>query len=80
MTALQIIAGIVLILLSVLIILIVLMQEGRESSLGVISGSSDSFMEKGRAKSVNALLAKWTKWIALVFFVLVLVAMLLSNL
>ncbi|MBQ6706002.1 MAG: preprotein translocase subunit SecG [Clostridia bacterium] len=80
MTALQIIAGIVLILLSVLIILIVLMQEGRESSLGVISGSSDSFMEKGRAKSVNAFLAKWTKWIALVFFVLVLAAMLLSNL
>ncbi len=80
MTALQIIAGIVLILLSVLIILIVLMQEGHESNLGVISGSSDSFMEKGRAKSVNALLAKWTKWIALVFFVLVLVAMLLSNL
>ena len=80
MTALQIIAGIVLILLSVLIILIVLMQEGHESNLGVISGSSDSFMEKGRAKSVNALLAKWTKWIALVFFVLVLAAMLLSNL
>ncbi len=80
MTALQIIAGIVLIILAVLIILIVLMQEGHESNLGVISGSSDSFMDKGRAKSVNALLAKWTKWIALVFFVLVLVAMLLSNL
>ncbi len=80
MTALQIIFGIVLIVLSIAIILIVLLQEGKESSLGVISGAADSFMEKGRAKTVNAFLAKWTKWIALVFFVLVLVAMLLSNL
>lgn len=80
MSVLEIISGIVLILLSLAIILIVLLQEGKESNLGVIAGAADSFMEKGRAKTVNAFLAKWTKWIAIVFFVLVLVAMLLSNL
>ena len=80
MSALEIVFGIVLIILAVLIILIILMQEGRESNIGVISGAADSFMEKGRAKTFNAFLAKWTKWIAIVFFVLVFVAMLISNL
>lgn len=80
MSALEIVFGIVLIVLAVLIILIILMQEGRESNIGVISGAADSFMEKGRAKTFNAFLAKWTKWIAIVFFVLVFVAMLVSNL
>ena len=80
MSALEIVFGIVLIVLAVLIILIILMQEGRESNIGVISGAADSFMEKGRAKTFNAFLAKWTKWIAIVFFVLVFVAMLISNL
>lgn len=80
MSALEIVFGIVLIVLAVLIILIILMQEGRESNIGVISGAADSFMEKGRAKTFNAFLAKWTKWIAILFFVLVFVAMLISNL
>lgn len=80
MSALEIVFGIVLILLSLVIILIVLMQEGREAGIGVISGAADSFMEKGKAKTLNAFLAKWTKWIAIVFFILVLIAMLISNL
>lgn len=80
MSALEIIFGIVLIVLAIVIIAIILLQEGHESNMGVISGAADSFMEKGRAKTFNAFLAKWTKWIAIVFFVLVLVAMLISNL
>ncbi len=80
MGALEIIFGIVLIVLAIVIIAIILLQEGHESNMGVISGAADSFMEKGRAKTFNAFLAKWTKWIAIVFFVLVLVAMLISNL
>ncbi len=80
MGALEIIFGIVLIVLAIVIIAIILLQEGHESNMGVISGAADSFMEKGRAKTFNAFLAKWTKWIAIVFFVFVLVAMLISNL
>ena len=80
MGALEIIAGIVLILLSIVIILVVMMQQGKEAGMGVISGATDSFMDKGRAKDFNSFLAKWTKWIAGVFFVLVLVAMLICNL
>lgn len=80
MGALEIIAGIVLIILAIAIIAIILLQEGHEAHMGVISGAADSFMEKGRARTFNAFLAKWTKWIAILFFVLVLVAMLISNL
>lgn len=80
MGALEIIFGIVLIVLSIAIILIILLQEGHEANMGVISGAADSFMDKGRARTLNAFLAKWTKWIAVVFFVLVLVAMIITNL
>lgn len=80
MGVLEIISGIVLIILSIVIIMIILLQEGHEAHMGVISGAADSFMDKGRARTLNAFLAKWTKWIAIVFFVLVLAAMLVSNL
>ena len=80
MGALEIVFGIVLIVLSIAIILIILLQEGHEANMGVISGAADSFMDKGRARTLNAFLAKWTKWIAIVFFVLVLAAMIITNL
>ena len=80
MGALEIIFGIVLIILAIAIILIILLQEGHEANMGVISGAADSFMEKGRARTLNAFLAKWTKWIAVIFFILVLAAMIITNL
>ena len=80
MGALEIIFGIVLIILAIAIILIILLQEGHEANMGVISGAADSFMEKGRARTHNAFLAKWTKWIAVIFFILVLAAMIITNL
>ena len=41
--------------------------------LGMISGASDSFLSKNKAKSADAKLARWTKWVAIVFIVLTLV-------
>lgn len=79
MGALEIIAGIVLIVLAIVVILVVMMQEGKEAGMGVISGG-DSFFDKGRANDLNSFLAKWTKWIAGIFFVLVLAACLICNL
>ncbi len=80
MSVLQIVLGIVLILLAALIILIIMKQEGRDSGMGVISGNNDSFMDKGKPMTLSARLAKWTKWIAGAFFILVLVAMLVTTL
>lgn len=80
MGALQIVFGALLIVLAIVVILIVMMQEGHESNMGVISGAADNFFDKGKARTLNAFLAKWTKWIAIIFFVLVLATMLICNL
>lgn len=80
MTIWEIIIGSVLIVFSLLIIAVVLLQEGRQANLGAINGAADSFMEKGRARTLDAVLAKWTKVIAITFFVLVFAGMLVTNL
>ena len=79
MGALEYIIGSVLILFSLIIILVVLLQEGRQANVGVISGAADSFMDKGAAKSLDQKLSKWTKVIAVAFFVVVLAGMLVTN-
>ena len=61
MGAVEIIFGIVLLLFALAIIVVVLLQEGHQQSLGAITGGADAF------------LARWTKFIAVGFFVLVLV-------
>ena len=66
------IIGAILIVFSLLIILVVLLQEGRQAYVGVISGAAVSFRDKGAAKTLDMKLAKWTKYIAIGFFVLVL--------
>lgn len=79
MGALEYIIGSVLILFSLIIIFVVLLQEGRQANVGVISGAADSFMDKGAAKSLDQKLSKWTKVIAIAFFVVVLAGMLVTN-
>ena len=71
--------GGVLILLALVIIAVVLLQEGRRKGIsGVIAGGADTFLSKGKAKAVDAVLAKWTKYIAMIFMLLVVVCFALS--
>ena len=79
MSVWEIIIGSVLIVFSLLIIAVVLLQEGRQANLGSNAGAADSFMEKGKARTMDALLAKWTKVIAITFFVLVFAGMLVTK-
>lgn len=79
MSALDIIISVVLILASILIIAVVLLQQGRQANIGAINGAMDSFMDKGKAKTWDQRLAKFTKILAVAFFVLVLVGMILTN-
>lgn len=73
------ILGALLIIASLLIIAVILLQEGRRKGIsGVISGGADTFLSKGKAKAAEAILERWTKWIIIVFFVLVLVANILN--
>ena len=78
MSALEIFLGVFLILLSVLLIAIVLMQKSREGGLsGAIAGGSDTFFGKNKGRTNEARLAKMTRYIAIVFFVLAFAATLL---
>lgn len=76
MSALQIVLGVLFIILSVLLIVIVLMQQSRQANLsGAIQGGADSFLGKNKARGIDARLARITKYFGIAFFVLALAAM-----
>ncbi|MDR1253693.1 MAG: preprotein translocase subunit SecG [Oscillospiraceae bacterium] len=64
----QIIVGSVLLIFAVAIILVVLLQEGQQQNLGTLSGSADTFYSRNQGRSIDAFLARWTKVIAVFFF------------
>ena len=74
MNALSVIIDIILILVSIVLIIAVLMQEGQRQGLGAISGGAETFFGKGKAKSYEAKMQKITKIGAVVFIVLAMVA------
>ena len=62
------------VLLSLAMVAIVMLQSGKSAGLsGAISGAADTFLSKNKAKSLDAKLAKMTKWVAIGFMVLTLV-------
>ena len=73
MNPIEIILGIVLLLFAIAIIIVILLQEGSQKNLGVVTGGADTLLSKNKARSVDAFLARWTKFIAIGFFVLVIV-------
>ena len=59
---------------ALLLVLVVLFQSGKSKGLsGSIAGIADSYMATSKARSLDAKLAKSTKWIGAVFVVLTLV-------
>jgi preprotein translocase subunit SecG len=73
MTALSIILNIVLILISIVLIAVVLMQQGQRQGLGAIAGGAETFFGKNKAKTANAWLSRATTIITIIFVILVLV-------
>ena len=74
MGVLKTILIIVEVLCSIALIGVVLFQSGKESGLsGAIAGGADTFLAKNKAKSLDAKLAKGTKWVCAVWLVLTLV-------
>ena len=58
---------------SIALIVVVLMQSGKEAGLsGALTGASDSYMSKNKKGNLDAMLASSTKWIALVWVLLTL--------
>ena len=64
---------------SVALIVVVLLQSGKEAGLsGAISGSSDSYLSKNKKGGLDQVLASSTKWIAIAWILLTLALSLVS--
>ncbi len=80
MNTLKIVVLVLDLISAVLLTATILVQSGKSAGLsGAIAGASDSFMAKGGSKTLDAKLAKATKWIGLVFVVLTLVCVILVT-
>jgi len=73
MNILKIITTIIFIALGVALSVIVLLQEGKSSGLGSLSGNTDTYWSKNKGRSAEGNLEKATKYIAIGFMLLAVV-------
>ena len=77
MEVLKIVLTVLEVIASIVLVLVVMFQSGKEAGLsGALSGNSDSYLSKS-GKSLDKTLAKATKWVALVWLALTLALSLL---
>ena len=80
MATVKLILTIIQVLGAVFLTFVVLAQSGKSAGLsGAIAGGADTFLSKNKAKTVDAKLAKWTKWVAIGFMILTMVLTLMPN-
>lgn len=75
MDTLEIVSSVLLVISSIVLVIIVLMQHGKSAYLGgaIAGGAAETFLGKSKAKTVDVILGKATRIIAIVFVVLTLV-------
>ena len=61
---------ILLVIFSVILTVLILMQEGKSAGLGTINGMADTYWGKNKGRSMEGRLVKWTKILIAVFFIL----------
>ena len=66
-----IVLGILLAIVSIAIIVVIILQEGNQQGLDVVTGAADSYFSKNKARSIDAFLSRWTKLFAAIFVVFV---------
>ena len=73
MTVLKTILTILFIIISLVITVVILMQEGKTAGLGAISGAADTYWGKNKGRSMEGILVKITRVCAILFLVLAVV-------
>ena len=74
MGTLKLVLTVVDVIAAVFLTAVIMLQSGKSAGIaGAIGGGMDTFLSKNKGKSGDAKLARWTKWVALVFIVLTLV-------
>lgn len=64
----------IFILISIIVTIIVLMQESKQTGLsGAISGAADTYWGKNKGRSIEGKLVKFTRILTILFFVIALV-------
>ena len=69
MGALRIVLTVVFIIICLALVVLVLMQEGKSAGLGAVSGAAETYWGKNKGRSMEGLLVKITKWLAIGFMV-----------
>ena len=70
---------IVFIILSIIMTVIVLMQEGKNNGLGALTGSVDTYWSKNKGRSMEGALEHFTRYGAIVFMIITLVLNILMK-
>ena len=79
MKAMNLVITVIQVLCSLVLVAIVMLQSGKSAGLsGAISGMADTFLSKNKAKTMDAKLARATKWIGAVFLILTMVLLILG--
>ena len=70
MEALRVVINIIFILVCVALTVLVLMQEGKSAGLGSISGAAETYWGRNKGRSMEGMLVKITKILAVFFMYL----------
>ena len=70
METLKIVLTVVYIIVSIALVILVLMQEGKSAGLGSIGGAAETYWGKNKGRSMDGMLVKITKWLAIAFILL----------
>ena len=73
MEALRVVINIIFILVCVALTVLVLMQEGKSAGLGSISGAAETYWGRNKVRSMEGMLVKITKILAVFFMLLAVV-------
>ena len=73
MTVLKTILTILFIIISLVITVVILMQEGKTAGLGAISGAADTYWGKNKGRSMEGMIVKITRICVILFLVLAVV-------
>jgi preprotein translocase subunit SecG len=70
MSVIRWIMTIAIIAVSIVMTVVILMQEGRSQGLGAISGAAETYWGKNKGRSMEGFLEKFTTGLVIAFFVL----------
>jgi preprotein translocase subunit SecG len=74
MSPIQIVLGIIQIVFCIILITVIILQEGKSAGLsGSIAGGAETFFGRNKGRTIEAKLEKWTTAVAVGFIVVTLI-------